>query len=63
MEHASGIMSSLLTVVVLGMAAALVSRRRKHLRLVCRVVDQKDRKIIGFLDDLIQNGQLTPASA
>lgn len=63
MEHVSGVLSSILTVAVLGMAAVLVSRKRRHLKLVCRVIDQKDQRVIGFLDQLIQNGQLTPASA
>jgi hypothetical protein len=63
MEHVSGVVSSLLTVVVLGMAAALVSRKRKHLKLVCRVIDHKDHKVLGFLDQLIESGQLAPASA
>jgi hypothetical protein len=63
MEHVSGVMSSLLTVAVLGMAAVLVSRKRKHLKLVCRVVDQRDQKLLSFLDQLIEGGQLTPASA
>ncbi|HTI49646.1 MAG TPA: hypothetical protein VL475_01795 [Planctomycetaceae bacterium] len=62
MEHVSGLVSGLFTVALLGMAAVLVARKRKHLKLVCRVVDKNDYRIIGFLDQLVATGELAPAS-
>ncbi|MSR60761.1 MAG: hypothetical protein EXS05_24495, partial [Planctomycetaceae bacterium] len=58
MEHVSGVVSGILTVALLGMAAVLVSRRRKHLRLVCRVIDHKDQRLLSFFDQLIERGEL-----
>lgn len=61
MEHVSGIVSGLFTAALLGMAAVLVARKRKHLKLVCRVIDESDHKLLGFLDQLVATGQLEPA--
>jgi hypothetical protein len=61
MEHVSGIASGLFTIALLGMAAVLVARKRKHLKLVCRVIDRNDHRIVGFLDQLVASGQLAPA--
>lgn len=62
MEHISSAVSGLFTLALVGMAAVLVARKRKHLKLVCRVIDQQDHRIISFLDQLVSSGQLTPAS-
>lgn len=62
MEHVSNVISGVLTVALLGMAAVLVSRRRKHLRLVCRVIDQKDQRLLSFFDQLIERGELVPVA-
>ena len=43
-----------------GMTGLLIRRRRKHLKLVVRVVDETDRDMISFLESLVQAGELTP---
>lgn len=63
MEHVSGAVSVAVTAMLIGMVGILVARKRKHLKLVVRVVDQKDQKLIGFLDHLIESGQLSPVPA
>jgi hypothetical protein len=41
-----------------GMAAVLIKRRRKHLKLVVRVVGQDDCQMLTFLEQLVQRGDL-----
>lgn len=62
MERAGEVISVVVAAVVFGLVGVLVARRRQHLRLVVRVLDYRDQKVIGFLDHLVQNGQLTPVS-
>lgn len=63
MESISEVVSGVLLVAAVGLMGVLVSRRRKHLRLVCRVLDQKDHDMIDFLNGLVASGQLQPAPA
>jgi hypothetical protein len=62
MESISEIVSGLALAVAVGLMGALVNRRRKHLKLVVRVLDQKDQHLVDFLNQLVSSGQLTPAS-
>ena len=62
MERAAELVSVVVAAMVMGMVGVLVARRRTHLRLVVRVLDCRDQKVIGFLDHLVQSGHLTPVS-
>jgi len=62
MESISELVSAAFLTVAVGLMGILVHRRRKHLRLVVRVLDQKDQKMIDFLDHLVQSGQVTAAA-
>lgn len=62
MERAAELVSAVVAVAVFGLVGVLVARRRQHLRMVVRVLDYRDQKVIGFLDHLVQNGQLSPMS-
>lgn len=57
--------SEFVAVLALGMAVAmfgvLVDRRRKHLKMVVRVIDRKDQNMLDFLQDLVAKGELAPA--
>ena len=46
MEHVSGVVSVAVTGLLIGLVGVLVARKRKHLKLVVRLVDQKDQKLI-----------------
>jgi len=61
MSTVSEIVSATLLVVAVGLMGILVHRRRKHLKLVVRVLDQKDAHMVAFLENLVQSGQLTAA--
>jgi hypothetical protein len=63
METVSEVVSGVFLVAVLGLMGVLVSRRRKHLKLVVRVLDQSDREMVDFLNQLVRNGQLAPATS
>ena len=62
METVSEIVSGALLVIAVGLMGVLVSRRRKHLKLVVRVLDQRDREMVDFLNQLVNSGQLAPAT-
>jgi hypothetical protein len=61
MESISEVISVGLLAVAVGLMGALVSRRRKHLKMVVRVLDEKDRDMVDILNQLVQSGQLQPA--
>jgi hypothetical protein len=61
-ESISEVVSGLALAVVLGLMGALVNRRRKHLKMVVRVLDQNDQDMVDFLNQLVSSGQLTPAT-
>jgi hypothetical protein len=61
MSTVSEIVSATLLVVAVGLMGILVHRRRKHLKLVVRVLDQKDAKMVSFLEQLVQTGQVKAA--
>lgn len=61
MDHTSGIVSILFTAVMVGLVGALIARRRQHLRLVVRVIDHSDHKVVNFLDELVSSGRLAPS--
>lgn len=63
MEHVSGVVSVAVTGLLIGLVGVLVARKRKHLKLVVRLVDQRDQKLISFLDHLIESGQLNAVPA
>jgi len=63
METVAEAISGVVLAVAVGMMGVLVSRRRKHLRLVVRVLDQRDQHMLDFLDQLVQSGELKPAPA
>ena len=63
MESISEVVSGLALVVVVGLMGVLVNRRRKHLKLVVRVLDEKDQHMVDFLNQLVQSGQLAPETA
>ncbi len=52
--------TGVVAVAALGLFGVLVARKRKHLRLVVRVLDQRDQRMVSFLDQLIQSGELAP---
>lgn len=62
METVSEVVSGAFLVVVVGLMGVLVSRRRKHLKLVVRVLDQRDGEMVNFLNQLVSSGQLAPAT-
>ena len=62
MENISEVVSAAFLTVAVGLMGILVNRRRKHLKLVVRVLDQKDLGMVNFLDHLVQSGQLTAAT-
>jgi hypothetical protein len=62
MEHTSSAISLFATTLLLGMMGVLIARRRAHLRLVVRVIGEPDHKLIGYLDRLVQDGRLAPAT-
>jgi hypothetical protein len=63
MESISEVVSGLALAVVVGLMGVLVNRRRKHLKLVVRVLEEKDEDMVRFLNQLVSSGQLTPAKA
>ena len=62
MESISEVVSAAFLVVAVGLMGILVHRRRKHLKMVVRVLDQKDVGMLAFLDHLVQSGQVTAAT-
>jgi len=62
MESISEVVSGLALAVVVGLMGVLVNRRRKHLKLVVRVLEEKDEDMVKFLDQLVSSGQLAPAT-
>ena len=62
METISEVVSAAVLVVAVGLMGVLVDRRRKHLKMVVRVLDQKDHNMIDFLNQLVQSGELKPAA-
>lgn len=60
METVSEVVSGIVLAVAVGLMGVLVSRRRKHLRLVVRVLDHRDQHMLNFLDHLVSSGELTP---
>jgi hypothetical protein len=62
MESISEVVSGLALAVVVGLMGVLVNRRRKHLKLVVRVLEEKDEDMVRFLNQLVSSGQLTPAT-
>jgi hypothetical protein len=62
MSTVSEIVSATLLVVAVGLMGILVHRRRKHLRMVVRVLDHKDAKMVSFLEHLVQTGQVKAAT-
>ena len=62
MESISEVVSGLALAVVVGLMGVLVNRRRKHLRLVVRVLDESDQDMVAFLNQLVSSGELTPAT-
>jgi len=63
MEGISEVVSGLALAVVVGLMGVLVNRRRKHLKLVVRVLEEKDEDMVSFLNQLVSSGQLKPATA
>jgi hypothetical protein len=63
MEGISEVVSGLALVVVVGLMGVLVNRRRKHLKLVVRVLEEKDEQMVKFLNDLVSSGKLAPRTA
>ncbi len=63
METIAEGVTGLLAVVAVGLFGVLVSRKRKHLRLVVRVLDQKDHNMVDFLQQLVNSGELQPAQS
>lgn len=63
METIAEGVTGLLAVVAVGLFGVLVSRKRKHLRLVVRVLDQKDQHLVNFLQQLVNSGELQPAQS
>lgn len=63
MEHTSEVLSVALTAMAISLMGVLIARRRAHLRLVVRVIGEPDHKLIGYLDHLLQDGRLAPATA
>jgi len=63
MEGISEVVSGLALAVVVGLMGVLVNRRRKHLKLVVRVLEEKDEHMVQFLNGLVSSGQLKPATA
>ena len=62
MESISEVVSATFLAVAVGLMGILVHRRRKHLKMVVRVLDQKDAGMLAFLDHLVQSGQVTAAT-
>ena len=62
MESISEVVSAAFLAAAVGLMGILVSRRRKHLKLVVRVLDQKDQGMVDFLEHLVASGQVTAAS-
>lgn len=54
--------TGVVAVVALGLFGVLVARKRQHLRLVVRVLDQKDQNMVSFLEQLVSSGELQPAT-
>lgn len=52
--------TGVVVVATLGLFGVLVARKRKHLRLVVRVLDQRDDTMVSFLNQMIQSGELVP---
>jgi hypothetical protein len=63
MESISEVVSGLALAVVVGLMGVLVNRRRKHLKLVVRVLEEKDEDMVTFLNQLVSSGQLVRAKA
>jgi hypothetical protein len=63
MEVVSEVVSGLALAVVVGLMGVLVNRRRKHLKLVVRVLEEKDEHMVKFLNDLVSSGKLAPRTA
>jgi hypothetical protein len=62
METISEVITGVLAVVAIGLFGVLVNRKRKHLRLVVRVLDQRDDNMVHFLQGLVSHGELKPAT-
>lgn len=61
MEAITEALTGVVAVVAFGLFGVLVHRKRKHLRLVVRVLDQKDQGMVNFLQGLVSSGELQPA--
>jgi hypothetical protein len=61
MESITEGIAGIVAVVALGLFGVLVARKRKHLRLVVRVLDHKDQNMVNFLEQLVASGELQPA--
>ena len=46
-----------------GMTALLIKRRRKHLKLVVRVVGEDDQLMLDFLEQMVQSRELVAVPA
>jgi hypothetical protein len=62
MESISDLVTGLLVVVTFGLFGVLVQRKRKHLKMVVRVLELKDHNMVDFLQGLVSSGQLQPAT-
>ena len=61
MESISEVVSAAFLAVAVGLMGILVHRRRKHLKMVVRVLDQRDANMVAFLEHLVQSGQVQAA--
>ena len=62
METISEAITGFVAMVAIGLFGVLVHRKRKHLKLVVRVLNQRDENMVHFLHELVNNGELRPAT-
>ncbi|MBS0262323.1 MAG: hypothetical protein JSS02_10265 [Planctomycetes bacterium] len=61
METISEMITGAFAFMAFGLFGVLVARKRKHLKMVVRVLEQKDENLVEFLQGLVKSGELQPA--
>lgn len=60
MEKASHLITTVIGVVMVGLVAFEINRRRKQLHEVYNVLETEDRQVVADLEHLVELGQLPP---
>ena len=62
MEPIADVITGVFVFMTFGLFGVLVARKRKHLKMVVRVLEEKDQNMVEFLQGLVNSGELQPAT-